>query len=42
MKPLSVSDVLARANATMVEADRDVTGALAALLTGITEALPAA
>lgn len=41
MKPMSVSEVLSRANASLVDADRDVTGALAALLGGATGALPA-
>lgn len=41
MKPMSISEVLARANATMVDPARDVTGALAALLAGAVEALPA-
>jgi hypothetical protein len=41
MKRLSVSDVLASANAAMVGPDLDVTGALARLLAGVTSALPA-
>ena len=41
MSRMSVSHVLARANAEMVAADLDVTGALASLLAGTLEALPA-
>lgn len=41
MNSTSVSAVLAAANATMVGAAPDATGALAALLTGVTSALPA-
>ena len=41
MSRMSVSQVLARANAAMVAADLDVTGALASLLAGAVEALPA-
>ena len=41
MTRTSVSEVLARANAAMVEPDLDVTGALARLLNGVTAALPA-
>ncbi|MDT0212273.1 GAF and ANTAR domain-containing protein [Rothia sp. ARF10] len=41
MSRMSVSHVLARANADMVTADLDVTGALASLLAGTLEALPA-
>jgi transcriptional regulator with GAF, ATPase, and Fis domain len=41
MNTISVSAVLARANASMTGADFDVTGVLARLLTGITDALPA-
>jgi hypothetical protein len=41
MTRTSVSEVLARANAAMVGADLDVTGALARLLTGVTASLPA-
>ncbi|GAB3449357.1 GAF domain-containing protein [Phycicoccus ginsengisoli] len=40
MKHTSVSQVLARASATMVEGDLDVTGALASLLGGAAMALP--
>ena len=41
MKSTSVSDVLATANAAMVGREPDVTGALAALLSGVVAALPA-
>lgn len=41
MSRLTVSEVVARANATMVEPDLDVTGALATTLTGAVQALPA-
>ena len=41
MNRLSVSEVLARANATMVQPGFDVTGALASLLAGVAAALPA-
>ncbi len=41
MSTTSVSEVLARANATMVGPDLDVTGALAALLAGVTDVLGA-
>ena len=41
MKRASVSDVLATANAAMVARDPDVTGALAALLAGVVDSLPA-
>jgi len=41
MNHLSVSEVLARANATMVDPRVDVTGALASLLAGCTDALEA-
>jgi hypothetical protein len=41
MTRTSVSHVLARANAAMVAPDLDVTGALAALLAGVTASLPA-
>lgn len=41
MTHLSVAQVLARANAALVEADLDVTGLIAALLAGAVEALPA-
>jgi hypothetical protein len=41
MKRLSVSEVLARANAAMVADNLDVTGALASLLVGTIETLPA-
>ena len=40
MNRMSVSQVLARVNARMVEPDLDVTGALASLLDGAAEALP--
>ena len=38
---LNVSQVLARANAVLVQPTLDVTGALATLVAGVTEALPA-
>ena len=41
MRATSVTEVLARANATMVGRDLDVTGALAQLLAGVVEVLPA-
>lgn len=41
MSRLSLSQVLARANATLVQPDLDATGALASLLAGAVEALPA-
>jgi hypothetical protein len=41
MKRISVSQILASANATMVRPDRDVTGAIALLLAQTLEALPA-
>jgi hypothetical protein len=41
MTRLTVSEVLAGANAAIVGPDLDVTGALASLLTGVTGALPA-
>jgi hypothetical protein len=41
MTRTTVSEVLAMANAAMVGADLDVTGALARLLTGVTASLPA-
>ena len=41
MNSTSVSDVLATANAAMVGREPDVTGALAALLSGVVAALPA-
>jgi transcriptional regulator with GAF, ATPase, and Fis domain len=42
MSSTTVWEVLASANAAMVQPDLDVTGALARLLTGVTDALPAA
>lgn len=42
MSRTTVSEVLARANAAMVEPDHDITGAIATILVGATEALPAA
>ncbi len=42
MNHITVPEVVARANATMVAPDMDITGALASILTGATEALPAA
>jgi hypothetical protein len=41
MTTLSVAQVIARANAALVGADLDVTGAIASLLAGAVEALPA-
>ena len=41
MNPTTVSDLLAGATASMVSGAPDVTGALAALLTGVSEILPA-
>lgn len=41
MSHLSIGDVLARANAALVDPDLDVTGAIASLLAGATEALGA-
>ena len=41
MKRTTVSDVLATANAAMVAPDPDVTGALAVLLAGVVDSLPA-
>lgn len=41
MTRITVSEVLAGANAAMVGPDLDVTGALALLLTGVTDTLPA-
>lgn len=41
MNHLSVGEVLARANAALVDPDLDVTGAIASLLAGANQALPA-
>jgi hypothetical protein len=41
MNHLSIGDVLARANAVLVDPDLDVTGAIAVVLAGAGEALPA-